>query len=240
MGDIDYDDMDAYISESTRGDRGKLKKWNSLKGTALELASISEALSSLKDIKIDMYVQDHASEAQLKSYNNTTVNCIHLATHGFYYDNLTQNESAFNQRLFSCNMFSSAGLLLSGANKAWTSSNLIDNNTEDGILTPDEVETLSFPNLNLVVLSACETGLGAIDVDGVWGMQRSFRNAGAENLVVSLSKINDAITANFMSDFYQNIAIQKNIHDSFYLSQKKLKERYPGNPEIYSAFILIE
>ena len=240
MGDIDYDDMDAYISESTRGDRGKLKKWNSLKGTALELASISEALSSLKDIKIDMYVQDHASEAQLKSYNNTTVNCIHLATHGFYYDNLTQNESAFNQRLFSCNMFSSAGLLLSGANKAWTSSNLLDNNTEDGILTPDEVETLSFPNLNLVVLSACETGLGAIDVDGVWGMQRSFRNAGAENLVVSLSKINDAITANFMSDFYQNIAIQKNIHDSFYLSQKKLKERYPGNPEIYSAFILIE
>ena len=62
MGDIDYDDMDAYISESSRGSRGKLKKWNSLKGTALELASLSEALSTLKDIKIDLFVQDKASE----------------------------------------------------------------------------------------------------------------------------------------------------------------------------------
>ena len=73
-------------------------------------------------------------------------------------------------------------------------------------------------------------------------MQRSFRNAGAENLVIQVyQKIKTISRTNFMSgNFYQNIAIQKNIHDSFYLSQKKLKERYPGNPEIYSAFILIE
>ena len=240
MGDIDYDDMDAYISESSRGSRGKLKKWNSLKGTALELASLSEALSTLKDIKIDLFVQDKASEGQFKSYDNSSVNCIHLATHGFFYDNLMQNESAFNHRLFSCNMFTSAGLLLSGANKAWTSQILLDDNSEDGILTPDEVETLSFPNLNLVILSACETGLGNIDVDGVWGMQRSFRIAGAENLIVSLSKINDAITANFMADFYSNIACQRSIHDSFYLAQKKMAQKYSDDADIYSAFILVE
>lgn len=240
MGDIDYDDMDAYISESSRGSRGKLKKWNSLKGTALELSSLSEALSGLKDIKIDLFVQDKASESQFKSYDNSSVNCIHLATHGFFYENLMQNESAFNQRLFSCNMFTSAGLLLSGANKAWTSQILLDDNSEDGILTPDEVETLSFPNLNLVILSACETGLGTIDVDGVWGMQRSFRIAGAENLIVSLSKINDAITANFMADFYSNIACQRSIHDSFYLAQKKMAQKYSDDADIYSAFILVE
>ena len=137
-------------------------------------------------------------------------------------------------------MFTSAGLLLSGANKAWTSQILLDDNSEDGILTPDEVETLSFPNLNLVILSACETGLGNIDVDGVWGMQRSFRIAGAENLIVSLSKINDAITANFMADFYSNIACQRSIHDSFYLAQKKMAQKYSDDVDIYSAFILVE
>ena len=107
-------------------------------------------------------------------------------------------------------------------------------------MTAEEIELLSFPNLNLTVLSACETGLGEIDSDGVWGLQRAFRIAGAKSLICSLAKVDDYWTAQFMDAFYEQAAQGNSIYDSFQSAQRWLRSELPDNPEIWSSFILIE
>ncbi|MDE5998371.1 MAG: CHAT domain-containing protein, partial [Muribaculaceae bacterium] len=108
------------------------------------------------------------------------------------------------------------------------------------LLTAEEIETMRFPDLRLTVLSACDTGLGEIDSEGVWGLQRAFRIAGTKNLICTLSKVDDYWTAQFMDAFYEQAAKGKSIYDSFHIAQQWLYRELPDNPEIWSSFILIE
>ena len=94
--------------------------------------------------------------------------------------------------------------------------------------------------MKLTVLSACETGLGNVDSEGVWGLQRAFRIAGTESLICSLCKIDDFWTRVFMENFYTNIKAGQNIYDAFHSSQKILFDNKLGNPQIWSSLILIE
>ena len=104
----------------------------------------------------------------------------------------------------------------------------------DGILTCEEIENLFFPNLKLVVLSACETGLGKSNIDGVWGLQRAFRIAGAQNIIVSLKKVDDDLTQAFMVNFYKNLTSGKSIYNSFWEAMANADE------DTRNSFILIE
>ena len=108
------------------------------------------------------------------------------------------------------------------------------NKTNDGILTCEEIENLYFPNLKLVVLSACETGLGETNIDGVYGLQRAFRIAGAQNMIVSLKKVDDELTQAFMINFYKNLTSGKSIYDSFWEAMDNADE------DTRNSFILIE
>ena len=72
-------------------------------------------------------------------------------------------------------------------NLSWKAEAITED--EDNILTSEEVETLTFPKLNLTVLSACETGLGELSADGVWGLQRAFRIAGSTSLICYLRQV---------------------------------------------------
>ena len=94
--------------------------------------------------------------------------------------------------------------------------------------------------MKLTVLSACETGLGNVDSEGVWGLQRAFRIAGTESLICSLCKIDDFWTRVFMENFYTNIKAGQNIYDAFHSAQKVLFDNKLGNPQIWSSLILIE
>ena len=141
---------------------------------------------------------------------------LHIATHGYYLSE--KNET---------------GLLLTGANRGLNEAK-ISSIYEDGILTTSEIERLSFPLLQLVVLSACDTGLGETNIDGVWGLQRAFRIAGAQNLIVSLKKVDDEGTLNFMTDFYKRLSQTNNIYKSFVYAQNNADE------DTRNSFILIE
>jgi CHAT domain-containing protein len=114
-------------------------------------------------------------------------------------------------------------------------------NIDDGILTAYEVSNLYLPNTRLVVLSACETGLGDIQgSEGVYGLQRAFKMAGVQNLIMSLWKVPDVETAEFMEIFYSNLFDGKSVNNAFYLAQTQMKNKYRAEPYKWAAWILVQ
>ena len=135
-------------------------------------------------------------------------------------------------------LFRSA-LILSGANEAWINGSK-DPET-DGILTAMEISNLDLANTDMVVLSACETGLGDIDgSEGVYGLQRAFKMAGVDIIVMSLWEVPDKETAEFMTLFYSKWLEGLDVRNAFNDTQKVMQERYKEEPLKWAAFVLFE
>ena len=132
-----------------------------------------------------------------------------------------------------------SGLILTGANKTWRGETPKEGK-EDGILTAYEIANLNLRGIQLVVLSACETGLGEIDDnEGVFGLQRAFKLAGVDKLMMSLWKIDDTSTVEFMELFYSNYLEEQDIHAAFISTQREMiKNNVP--PYYWAGFVLVE
>ncbi len=131
-----------------------------------------------------------------------------------------------------------SGLALAGANNVWKGKPV--QGVEDGILTAYEVSNMYLPNTKLAVLSACETGLGDIQgSEGVYGLQRAFKMAGVENLIMSLWKVDDAATSEFMQECYKNLFEKQTINNAFYNAQTIMKNKYRNDPYKWAAWVLI-
>jgi CHAT domain-containing protein len=90
-------------------------------------------------------------------------------------------------------------------------------------------------------LSACQTALGDVQEDGIFGLQRGFKKAGVKSLLMSLWKVNDAATAKLMIKFYQNLLNGMNKIESLRNAQQYVKST-PGfeSPEYWAGFILLD
>ena len=157
--------------------------------------------------KTQLFINQNATEEMVKNLRSPEV--LHISTHGFF-NTLNHNlenrgtvqlpETDFTAAM---NPLFCSGLYLAGAQNSLNGNYLPDEYSEDGILTAYEVANLNLDSTRLVVLSACETGLGEIlSGEGVFGLQRAFRVAGAENLIMSLWKVDDRATQLFMKKFY--------------------------------------
>jgi len=112
-------------------------------------------------------------------------------------------------------------------------------NIEDGILTAYEAMSMNLDKTSLVVLSACETGLGDLTVgEGVYGLQRAFMVAGAQTLIMSMFKVSDEATQKLMVNFYQKWLSTGNKRDSFVQAKKELRNEFK-DPKDWGAFIMI-
>ena len=132
-----------------------------------------------------------------------------------------------------------SGICLAGANYAWDNKPL--KGIQDGVLTSYEISNLDLSNTKLVVLSACETGLGdIIEHEGVFGLQRAFKIAGVKNLVMSLWSVPDNVTADFMIEFYRGLFEHKNIEEAFQQTQTIFRKKYPNEPFKWGAWVLIK
>ncbi|HEX8061047.1 MAG TPA: CHAT domain-containing protein, partial [Cyclobacteriaceae bacterium] len=124
-------------------------------------------------------------------------------------------------------------LILAGANNKKKSDDA------DGILTAFEITSLDLKDTELVVLSACETGLGDVrNGDGVYGLQRAFKVAESRFIVTSLWKVDDDATMKLMTLFYQDLESSHDVIRSFGLAQKQLRDIYPS-PYYWGAFKLV-
>jgi CHAT domain-containing protein len=200
-----------------------------LPGTEEEVLAIKKEMNQGK-ITVTTFLKEQATED--KVYQLKSPGILHIATHGYWSpagDNATDGYRTFNA-------MANSGLLLSGVVNYYSMPVYPD--TYDGILTAYEAQNLDLENTSLVILSACETSLGYLDAgEGVYGLQRAFRAAGAGSIMTSLWKVDDNATKDFMIIFYQYFLKTNDINLSFMYAQKLIKEKYK-HPYYWGAFVL--
>jgi CHAT domain-containing protein len=219
--------------------------WSYLPGTLSEIKAIEEELTSMKKSNVSVFEKDSATEYLIKNIdrNNVSPRLLHIATHGFFFPENDTSAEQKNKSVFqtSNHPMMRSGLILAGANYAWLNGHSFQNNEEDGILTAYEISQMQLQNTELVVLSACETGLGDIrGNEGVYGLQRAFKIAGAKYVMMSLWQVPDAETKEFMETFYAYwIQKKMNISKAFKATQSSMSKKY-NEPFKWAGFVLLE
>lgn len=201
---------------------GRAGKFVDLPGTGKEVELLNKALSTAK-WKTQLFIAENASEENLKKLDEPTV--LHLASHGFFNPGENDDDYSLAETMIR------SGIALAGVNDS-------DRLAEDGLLTAFEVINLNLDSTLLVVLSACETAKGDVNLgEGVYGLQRALRVAGAQNMIMSLWKVDDEATQKLMVDFYTRWLKTNDLRASFRAAQKNLRKEY-SNPYYWGAFIL--
>lgn len=234
----DISDNLALFREKLRGD------WQEIPGTRKEIESI-HSLFSNKEIESKIYIGKDATEESIKALSGKSPKILHFATHGFAISTIEQyNNTPFVQSLQSLSERNSymmwSGLVLAGGNNTWNGK-FPPENVEDGILTAEEISRLDLSNTDLVVLSACETARGHIDpLEGVWGLQRAFKLAGAKTILMTLWKVSDEITAMFMEEFYKQLLNGKSVRQSVKEAQDYLIQNGASDPFYWAPFVVLD
>lgn len=209
-----------------------------LPGTEKEITQIQFLLKQ-KGVDTKVYMDNAATEESIKELNSERI--IQVATHGFYKPTEEVNlesELESNEAQLTKNPLMRSGLLLKGAGDLLKKTNY-NYNMENGILTAYEAMNLNLDKTELVVLSACETGLGQLEAgEGVYGLQRAFLVAGAKVLIMSMFKVDDQATQKLMLKFYQKWMNSGNLRQSFIDAKKELRTEYP-EPIYWGAFMMI-
>ena len=224
--------------------RGKL---NYLSASKTEVEKISEQMNQ-HGIKTTLYVEQVGNEESFKALSGKKTPIIHLATHGFFFKNEEAKVKPFfrmmsmdQERPRPDNSLRRSGLAFAGAQKAWDGEE-IPKGIDDGVMLAQEIASMDLAGTDLVVLSACETGLGEINSEGVFGLQRAFKKSGVQTLVMSLWKVHDEATALFMQTFYENLLSGKSKRDSFAAAQMALRKHrdYGKDPYYWAGFIMLD
>ena len=215
-----------------------VREWASLPNTLPEVEYLTALLQG-KKVQTTLLTGPNGSETAVKAHCTAIApGILHFATHGFFFEKSTATPGSLGLVAAQNPMFRS-GLILAGANPAWRGDSS-SGTREDGILTADEISLLPLRNTALVVLSACETGLGDVhDDEGIYGLQRAFRLAGAQNIVMSLWRVPDLQTRKFMEKFYATLLEQGDIRGAFQNARQTMRKEY-GNPYYWAGFVLLE
>lgn len=237
--------LDDRLPSLPSTNRAQGSDFSYLPGTLSEVQAISQLFPS--SWVVQLLSDTLATEKNLSDIANASPNVVHIATHGYFFPKMKEKTSTKLQTRPSVqhriarsnNPLIRSGLALTNINRIWNGGPEIEG-LGDGIWTALEVSNLDLFNTQLVVLSACETGRGDIDNhEGVMGLRRAFRTAGAQQLIISLWKVPDQQTAELMQLFYTEYLRGQSAHQAFALAQTIMRQRYP-NPYYWAAFLLIE
>lgn len=219
---------------------GLLGMVEELPATQKEALDVAEMLSD-RQIADSLYTGVKGTETSFKALSGQPVNLVHIATHGFYWTE--EKAAALDELGFLFDKETNAlqyvedkaltrsGLLFAGVNNVLMGKTLPEN-VDDGVLTAREIAALDFRNLDMVVLSACQTGLGEITGDGVFGLQRGFKKAGAKSLLMSLWKVDDNATQMLMTHFYANLMNGMSRYEALCAAQRAVREYEVEKPVV--------
>lgn len=229
-----------------------------LQGTMDEVNDIA-LIAMESGIETEVLVGDEGSEANFKQLTGKDLDALHIATHGFYYaNNKRHKEIAIDQLYYDYNThFSAAGIETANEDKMLTRSGLvmagannlvrkepIPDGVQDGILHADEIASMDLSNVSLLVLSACQSGLGqVVSSEGVFGLQRGFKKAGVGSIAMSLWRVNDDATRILMTEMYKNLAEGQTKRGALSNALNTLRSYNGGvydKPEFWAAFIFID
>ncbi len=223
-------------------------KWKPLIYSAEEIKSITKSLIQ-SNYFVKELSQNNALEQYLKKYKyvyKTAISpqIIHFSTHGYFIRQYQEE----NKKICDCGFdvkstyFDSpnCGLILSGVNNN-ISYNTSSNSADDGILSAKEIMQLNLNNTELIVLSACNTGLGDIhSTEGVYGLGRAFKIAGVNKIIMTLWQVPDYQTMELITLFYNNLLIRKLCpRKALHEAQKTMRlKKY--EPYYWAGFIIVE
>jgi CHAT domain-containing protein/tetratricopeptide (TPR) repeat protein len=234
-------DTEANVSDSrSETNSSRTARWlenasfDDLPGTQKEVEEIATILK--KSAPVEVYLGEEAREEVIKKTTDAAV--LHIATHGFFiseqaneFERYTRNEDSFSDPMLR------SGIVLAGVENFQQGGTSLER--DDGILTALEVCNLRLDNTELVVMSACETGLGEVRYgEGVYGLQRAFRIAGAKAMIMSLWKVDDQATQEMMVLFYNNWIKLSDKRKAFEQAQIEIRRKY-NFPFYWGAFVLL-
>ncbi len=236
---------DKNANRSSASTSGKL---NYLEGTQTEVEQINQQVTAATWQTKLIEKNDATEETITKLEGKEAKGILHIATHGYAFSefdfkdtSISTNSLRYSYR-YSTNPMVRSGLILTGGNWAWTGSDSLTKlgAEQNGILTALEVSQLNLKKTKLVVLSACETGLGKIEgSEGTFGLKRGFKLAGIEQIIVSLWSVPDKETMELMTLFYTDLTKTLNPVISFEKAQKEMRNKYPTEPEKWAGFVLV-
>lgn len=230
IGGIDYGQMANSISDriheklnNLRGMRESEAGFENLPFTKQEIENLNGFYKSTKPL---LLMEQEATENTFRLLDNKSVTMLHISTHGSYvsFKNETEQDAMENSIM-----------ALSGAN--------LDSSDQanDGIISAADIAMMNLRQCDMAVLSACQTGLGKQSDDGVFGLQRGFKNAGVHTLLITLSSVYDESTAMLMEQFHKNLSLNKMTkYKALVSAQKYLKEHGYSDPKYWASFILLD
>jgi CHAT domain-containing protein len=216
FADPDFDGTKAPAPSGRRSRAMQGLTWTRLPGTRQEADALAKSLASPT-----VYRDKQATETALKAVRSPPI--LHLATHGFF---LADTDATVENPLLR------SGLVFAGANA-------LASGTDDGVVTALEASTLDLRGTRLVVMSACETGVGKIvNGDGVYGLRRALVIAGAESLVMSLWQVDDTATRDLMAGYYKKLKAGGGRSSALRDVQRELRARPEyGHPYYWASFV---
>ena len=254
-GDLGFEQTDStsrLASQSAGGGRGG--SWEYLPWTEKEINAIAPILTAA-GVKPTIQKGFAATEEAFKTIGSNgsgvkkpSPRILHIATHGYFFPDTKTADGGRKAADGSEPVFKMSdhpmirsGLLLAGSNQAWKTGKPLRPDVEDGVLTAYEISQMDLSNTELVVLSACETGLGDIQGnEGVYGLQRAFKIAGAKYLIMSLWQVPDFQTQELMTVFYQKwLTAKMPLPEAFRAAQQAMREKYE-HPYFWAGFVLVE
>jgi CHAT domain-containing protein/tetratricopeptide (TPR) repeat protein len=228
-------------AERLRSFRSPILRFDPLPDTKKEGEWVASRLG------VEPWTGAQALETKVKSCQSPRV--LHLATHGFFlsqnpHRNVTRAQSGTGTAPIVLprgdaldNPLLRSGVALAGANR-WLEGEMLPPEAEDGLLTAEDVCAMNLLGTELVVLSACDTGLGEYRTgEGIFGLRRAFELAGARSLVISLWRVPSGPTRELMQEFYRQLALGKRRSQALREAQRIVRRRY-AETFYWGAFVL--
>lgn len=260
VGDLDYNcrlDQDEFNSDNLKSNL--FDRYRGVNRALVQPLSFSRPeVDSIASFAVNhgfstqVIRGSEGTEEAVKYYSQKPIKILHLSTHGFYYS----NEQIEEEKMESDNKYqflfkeidknpedlamTRSALVLSGGNNIMRGLQ-IPLGREDGLLTAMEISKLTLKHCDIVSLSACETALGKVSQEGVWGLQRGFKIAGARSILMSLWKVPDDATCLIMQEFYKNIFEGKSKIEALRNAQTKIKsDPIFEDPSNWAGWILLD
>ena len=262
IGGINYAmDKNDYVAQNTQLRRTRSYGSTNTRGSLddISIATFNEvnnifAMLKEKGVKATLLTKAQANEISFKSLSGKDLGVLHIATHGFYWSDEKEEKSSIQDhiRQTSGPIMEQTGVLRSGlllaGSKLTLDNEKLPEGIDDGILTGAEIENMNFSSVELVVLSACQTGLGQIEpIEGVYGLQRAFKKAGVKSILMTLWKVDDDATQLFMTEFYRDYLKNNSKQHALKVAQEYLKnyttdegEHVYSDPYYWAGFVLLD
>ncbi|MDE5652012.1 MAG: CHAT domain-containing protein [Muribaculaceae bacterium] len=242
FGGIDYGNRRDVAQRVHRGQSYSLPF---LPGTEREIDIVGGLLADHgHDMSgVERYAGLEGSETNFRNLSGRDIGIVHIATHGYYLSShgkslsrLPLSARSFYTKVDSSeNAMVNSGLFLANANR----KNDSDSSSDDGIITALELSELDFSKVDMMVLSACETGIGTLTGDGVFGLQRGLKLSGVKSIMMTLDKIDDEIACDMMTEFYAGLLAGQTKKVAFDAAKEKVRQKYPSGRS-WSSFILLD